>query len=142
MTALDGAACADHPANLWFPDREDDDNEAYGIWGGAGGMRLRALRRAFKTGGVVWETAFQRHLGRLDGNVVELIDANGAAATHGLEATYAKGCRCGPCCLAVSQTRAARKVPLELVGERGDAAEIADRQSVGVPAFLQPRRTA
>jgi WhiB family redox-sensing transcriptional regulator len=165
---LADAACADHPADLWFPDLEDDDNhgaqarticatcpairpcleraladnEAYGIWGGAGGMRLRALRRAFKAGGQTWEAAFELHLGRLDGNVVDLIDANGAAATHGLEATYAKGCRCEPCALAVSQSRAARRAPLVVVGERCDATEIANRQSAGVPVFLQPKRTA
>ncbi len=156
------AACTPHPTHWWFPERTDgtdnhgthakavcaqcpalrpcleaalDRREEHGIWGGAGGDHLRALRRAWLTGGDRWEQAFVEHVARLDGTVVDITDRNGPGATHGLAVTYARGCRCAPCRLAVPLSRAPSLV---VVGDRTDAAEVAHRQAGAVPAFLTP----
>lgn len=161
----DRAACLGHPADWWWPDTDaHGDNhghqakavcatcpvvrpcleaalerrEEHGIWGGAGGDYLRALRRAWAEGGDRWEREFAAHLGRLDGNVVEITNRNGPGATHGLPVTYARGCRCAPCTRAVAD----RDRPVE--GNRSEPAVVLDlaaRQAARVPAFLTATRT-
>ena len=89
-----------------------DRNEEHGIWGGAGEARRRALRRARAVDDL--EAALGAHWRNLDGDVPESGDAQilavfGAGATHGNPATYAKGCRCEACCLAVAGRTAAAK---------------------------------
>lgn len=123
---LHHAACAGMPTALWFPIKEPgrdnhgteakqvcaqcpalvpclegalERNESEGIWGGAGGDEMRNLRRAWVKGRTFpeyWQQALLRHIARLDGDG-ELVDRNGPGATHGLRATYNRGCRCVPC---------------------------------------------
>lgn len=87
-------------------------NEEHGIWGGAGEQRRRTLRRA-QAGGDL-EATLAAHWRNLDGRPEagddELLAAFGPGATHGNPATYAKGCRCEPCCLAVAGRTAATKL--------------------------------
>ena len=120
------AACKGMPPELWFPvkvagqanhgtEAKDvckqcpalvtclegalERNESEGIWGGAGGDEMRNLRRAWVKGRTFpeyWQQALHRHIARLDGDG-ELVDRNGPGATHGLRATYNRGCRCVPC---------------------------------------------
>jgi hypothetical protein len=105
--------------------------EEHGIRGGAGGQLRRWLRRSFVAGGEVWEEAFSTHLARLDGELVR-VNMNGPGATHGLPVTYARGCRCGACTLAVGD----RDLRLDVVGDRSSAVEIAQAQADRVPAML------
>lgn len=158
------AACNGHPnPGLWWPSLDDNDNhgteakavcaqcpairpcleqalerrEEHGIRGGAGGDLLRWLRRAWLDGGDTWEQAFELHLRRLDGEHL-VIDRNGPNACHGLAVTYARGCRCRPCSLAIGMR------DLHLDGARDPSAVVVDiaiRQAGQVPAFLT-RRTA
>ncbi len=123
---MDLAVCKDMPTALWFPVKvkgQDNHgsaakdfckqcpalvpclegalerNESEGIWGGAGGDEMRNLRRAWVKGRAIpeyWQQALLRHIARLDGDG-ELVDRNGPGATHGLRATYNRGCRCVPC---------------------------------------------
>lgn len=158
------AACLDHPhPELWWPVRGDGATSAaaaakdvcktcpmirpcleqalarreeHGIRGGAGGDLMRWLRRAWLSGGETWERAFEAHLGQLDGES-GAVNRNGPGATHGLPVTYARGCRCRPCSLAIAD----RGLRLVVVGGRDDrtvsAQEIAVRQAGAVPAFLR-----
>ncbi len=158
------AACHGHPRpELWWPTLEDRDNhgtaakaicaqcpairpcleqalvqrEEHGIRGGAGGDLIRWLRRAFLAGGERWEQAYSQHLAALDGERV-VINRNGPDATHGLAVTYARGCRCGGCCMAVGR----RDLRLTGLSEASSVVvDIAARQAAQVPAFLT-RRTA
>ncbi len=125
-----GPACNGLPTEWFFPERDTgvdnhgarakaacrgcpvreaclmaalDRNEEHGIWGGAGEQRRRTLRRAQAAG--VLEAALAAHWRALDrvpaaGDRV-LLAGFGAQATHGRPGTYAKGCRCDPCSLAV-----------------------------------------
>jgi WhiB family redox-sensing transcriptional regulator len=159
------AACLNHPnPGWWWPERGNgatsasaaakavcvacpvirpcleaalENREEHGIRGGAGGDQMRWLRRAWLQGGAVWDTAFEAHLGQLDGETGP-VNRNGPGATHGLAVTYARGCRCRPCRLAIAD----RHLRLVVVGERTDAYSIASEQSGNVPAFLTNRRTA
>jgi len=78
-------------------------NEEHGIHGGAGEQRRRTLRRAQAAG--VLEAALAAHWRALDGVPVagdrKVLAGFGAGAQHGRPGTYAKGCRCDPCALAV-----------------------------------------
>jgi hypothetical protein len=155
----DLAACRDHPhPEWWWPERGSgssnaDDakrtcaqcpiirecleialtaaNREYGIRGGAGGQLRRWLRRSFVAGGEVWEEAFGQHLARLDGDGV-LVDMNGPGAMHGRPVTYARGCRCAGCSLAIAD----RDLDLTIVGDRSGAADLAVEQAGRVPGFL------
>lgn len=88
--------------------------EEHGIWGGAGENWRRQLARAYRAGPEAWERAFAAHLARLDQltadteATVVAIDTNGPGANHGLESTYARGCRCRACKAAV-KTRSERR---------------------------------
>jgi hypothetical protein len=89
-----------------------DRNEEHGRWGGAGEQRRRTLRKARAVGrlGVVLAAHWRNLDGRaLPGDRV-LLAGFGDGATHGRPGTYAKGCRCDPCCLAI----AAREVTASL----------------------------
>ncbi|HEX9995299.1 MAG TPA: WhiB family transcriptional regulator [Acidimicrobiales bacterium] len=84
-----------------------DRNEPAGIWGGAAEPDFRLLRRARAAGRL--DGAVADHFARLDRDeAAPLRDVNGPGATHGLAATYAKGCRCFPCTWA-GQERAERE---------------------------------
>ena len=78
--------------------------EQYGIWGGTGGARRRALRRWIHTDR--WPDALAAHLRRLRGEPAEpgdavLLRAAGGERTHGVRSSYAAGCRdCDACALA------------------------------------------
>lgn len=80
-----------------------DRNEECGRWGGAGEARRRALRRARADGTLA--LALAAHWRLLDGaggaDDRELLAVFGGAATHGRPGTFAKGCRCEPCRLAI-----------------------------------------
>lgn len=81
-----------------------DRNEEHGLWGGAGEARRRTLRRARVEGRL--EETLAAHWRNLDGVRAEPGDAGllatfGGGATHGRPGTYAKGCRCDACCLAI-----------------------------------------
>lgn len=132
------AACRDQPREWWFPVKAEgqdnhgrraidfckicpalqpcleaalERNESEGIWGGAGGDRMRSLRRAWVRGRRdprVWLEAFERHVAILDG-APDLVDRNGTHATHGLRSTYNRGCRCMPCRWAAADDVAARR---------------------------------
>lgn len=74
--------------------------EQHGIHGGAGEAARRVLLRAHAAG--VLDVVLADHWARLDSVPgVRRANANGAGATHGRPGTYAKGCRCGACELAV-----------------------------------------
>jgi WhiB family transcriptional regulator, redox-sensing transcriptional regulator len=81
-----------------------ETNEQDGIYGGAGGVRRRWLRKAWvadgRRPGPNWAAALAQHFANLDG-APGAVNVNGPSATHGLAATYAKGCECSDCCLAV-----------------------------------------
>lgn len=99
-------------------------NEENGIWGGAGEQRRRTLRRAQandreaeeRTGvpGTELAAAWAAHWRALDGCPEDgdalILAGFGPNATHGNAATYAKGCRCEPCCLAVALRTAGSKL--------------------------------
>jgi len=91
-----------------------DRNEEDGIWGGAGEQTRRTLRRAQAQGDDELAAVLAAHFRRLDGTPAEgdadLLAGFGSGATHGNPATYAKGCRCEPCCLAVAGRTAASKL--------------------------------
>lgn len=82
------------------------ENEQWAVTGGAGGGVRRWLRRAWVVdgleGGPVWSAAVAQHWAQLDGVLDRVPDRNGPGASHGLPVTYARGCRCGACGLAVS----------------------------------------
>ena len=88
-------------------------NEEHGIWGGAGEQTRRTLRRAQAAGPDEFAAVFAAHFRRLDGVAepgdFELLAGFGDGAAHGNPATYAKGCRCDACCLAVAGRTAADK---------------------------------
>ncbi len=101
-----------------------DRNEEHGTWGGAGEARRRTLRRARVEGRL--EATLAAHWRNLDGapaapGDAELLATFGPGASHGRAGTYAKGCRCEPCCLAVS----AREVRSSLRGRRVPASAAA-----------------
>ncbi|HEX9991615.1 MAG TPA: WhiB family transcriptional regulator [Acidimicrobiales bacterium] len=123
----DFSACSGQPTSLWYPDEKGHGreakavcracpvrerclldavarNEQHGIWGGAAEPDRRLLRRARAAGRL--EEAVAEHFARLDGEAAPARDVNGPGATHGIAATYAKGCRCFPCTWA-GQERAA-----------------------------------
>ncbi len=134
---LDAACLDHPEPDLWFPEKDEgqdnhgtaakrvcatcpslipcleaaiDRDEEFGIWGGAGGDERRRLRRVWlvrEGDPTAWQEALEHHIGRLDGTVTEIADRNGTGATHGLASTYARGCRCRPCKLAITE-RASR----------------------------------
>lgn len=108
-------------------------NEEHGIWGGAGEQRRRTLRRAMAQDRDNLDAALDAwpgvplaldlppeelplvsaaHWRALDGKPEpddrSLLAGFGPNATHGNPATYAKGCRCDPCSLAVAVRRTAK----------------------------------
>lgn len=94
--------CASCPA--FFDCLEDSLSDAsrseHQIRAGAGGNVRRGLRRLWlkrEHDPDAWEAALERHLRRLDGERLPPDDRNGLEATHGLRATYNRGCRCMPC---------------------------------------------
>lgn len=144
------AACRDHPhPEWWWPEKGQHVevveakrvcaqcpviepclveslaklSETEGIRGGAGGALRRWLRRAFVAGGEQWDEAYAIHLARIDGDHVP-IDTNGPNACHGLAVTYARGCRCRPCSLAIGD----RDLDLVVRGDRSKSAS-ADLQA-------------
>lgn len=99
-------------------------NEEHGIWGGAGEQTRRTLRRAQAVGPDEFAAVFAAHFRRLDGvpdpGDSELLAGFGEGAAHGNPATYAKGCRCDPCCLAVAGRTAQAKYARPAGGELTD----------------------
>lgn len=77
-------------------------NEQFGIWGGAGGGILRALRAAWRRSKLSgdwsgWQTALDAHdrylADRAIGRRPSATNRNGDGATDGLRVTYARGSR-------------------------------------------------
>lgn len=136
----DDGACRDHDVALWFPERDTgvdnqglqakaicaqcpvvircleaalDRNEEHGIWGGAGESKRRWLARQRRTGGDAWAHAVELHLADLraaERTAGPVVNRNGPDATHGLRATYNRGCRCKPCRMAASWDVARQKL--------------------------------
>lgn len=135
----DDAACRDAPTDWFFPDRDGPDNHGrqakavcahcpvrthcltenltagYGIHGGAGEPRRRALRQAARVSPQRYEATIAAHFRALDGQPPHptdhvLLGSHGDAATHGLRVTYAKGCRCPACVVATAIDGAAVKL--------------------------------
>lgn len=80
-------------------------NEHHGIWGGAGGLKRRALRRSWGTPD--WDQALAAHLRRLHGEPAEpgdetLLVAHGERAECGRRGKWSKGCRCDQCAMATA----------------------------------------
>lgn len=78
-------------------------HELHGVWGGAGGTRLRALRRQWGTDR--WPDALAAHGRRLHGLPAldgdhELLAAHGGSAECGKRSTWAKGHTCDACSLS------------------------------------------
>lgn len=106
------AVCATCPVARPCLEEALERREEHGIWAGAGESQRRWLapiyrRRHEDPDG--WETAVAQHLEML-GRLVTISrppvsgrvrDRNGPGATHGQRPTYNRGCRCGPCMLAV-----------------------------------------
>ena len=125
------AACRALPTAWWYPTKTEaaaiplavgtcrtcpvrlecllaalEANEENGIHGGAGEGRRRALRARAASGR--FDEALAAHWRALDGVAAEagdaeLLHAFGEGATHGRQSTYAKGCRCEPCCAAIGR---------------------------------------
>ena len=79
-----------------------EQREEFGIWGGAGEDERRILGRAFRrreADPVGWRAAVERHIQGLedDEGAVEVVNRNGAGATHGIRVAYNRGCRCRAC---------------------------------------------
>lgn len=75
-------------------------NDRFGITGGAGGGRRRALRRAWDT--PAWPDALAAHGRNLHGEPAQpgdddLLRPGGDDRTCGLRGSFATGCRCDPC---------------------------------------------
>lgn len=78
-----------------------------GVWGGTGEAERRWIRRAWvgdgREVGPQYRLAAGRHFAELDRPGSQAVpNRNGAGATHGRRATFARGCRCGPCTMATS----------------------------------------
>lgn len=112
------ACCATCPIRAGCLEASVARNEPAGIWGGAGELERRFLRRAWVADGRRAGPRYQLQAGlffdRLEaqvaGGATEVPDRNGDGATHGRRATYAKGCRCDPCSLAASFDGMATKI--------------------------------
>jgi WhiB family redox-sensing transcriptional regulator len=92
------------------------NHEEYGIWGGCGGARLRALNsiwsRKRDCDGYGWRDGCPcEWCTTLDRVIVEnaVLNANGDGATHGIRTTYARSCRCFACRLAASMYTAEKR---------------------------------
>jgi hypothetical protein len=108
------AVCATCPVWRECLEGAVERREEHGIWGGAGGDLLRALRRAWLDGEERWEAVLVEHRAVLDRindppppvsmrarrGRAPVVNRNGPGATHGLRITYNRGCRCAPCKLA------------------------------------------
>lgn len=100
--------------------------EDHGIHGGAGEARRRVLRRAMADG--TFDAALAAHWRRLDGEEPRAGDRvlleGQRSGRHGRASRYAKGCRCGPCSLAVGMREVStawhRREPVPLTGRRLD----------------------
>jgi WhiB family redox-sensing transcriptional regulator len=131
------ALCAGLPPDEWFPLKEAgqsnvgieakkicagcpvahecltyavSEHEEYGIWGGCGGSKLRALSsiwaRKRQCDGYGWKRDCNcKWCTTLDRVIMEnaVLNANGKGATHGIRVTYARGCRCFACRMAASR---------------------------------------
>ena len=124
---LAAASCRALPVSWWFPERDQGESnharlavsicagcpsraacltsaleagEEYGIHGGAGEARRRALRMAERRGEL--DEALAAHWAALDGDRVALLPSFGDGATHGRRSTFNRGCRCDPCSMAAS----------------------------------------
>lgn len=110
------AVCRGCPVRLECLTRSVRVNDQDGIYGGAGGFARRDLRRAFVVDGEVsgpaWTAAVTAHFARLDGLPdAPKLNVNGPGARHGVGATFAKGCDCGPCSFAAGRRNALARVP-------------------------------
>ena len=102
--------CATCPIRAGCLEASVARNEPAGIWGGAGELERRFLRRAWVADGhragprYVLQSGlfFDRLEAQVAGGAAAVPDRNGEGATHGRRATFAKGCRCDPCALAAS----------------------------------------
>lgn len=93
-----------------------EDNEHFGIRGGAGGSTRRALRRAWvnrdhesselvKGCSCPWCSSVREHVGYVRDGVLRVKGGRknfGPGATHGRRSTQAKGCRCTGCTWSAS----------------------------------------
>lgn len=79
-------------------------HEPVGIWGGAGGSRLRLLRRELAVSESRYLEAAAAHFRALDGAALPqdrvTLRVATAAVTHGRRSSWSKGCRCGRCRMA------------------------------------------
>jgi WhiB family redox-sensing transcriptional regulator len=89
------------------------NGEKFGVWGGASERERRRLavvwvQRAhdYRAGchdpGCRWCRAVDAHRASCAGEREGPLQWNGAGARCGYQSTYARGCRCGPCSLAIS----------------------------------------
>lgn len=86
--------------------------ERQGAWGGASDRQRRRLRMVWFTRRHPYDKACEdpscRWCRTVDAHVASLVapdgpqQLNGPGARCGFKSTYARGCRCGPCTLAVS----------------------------------------
>ena len=99
------AVCATCPLAAACTTASVARNEHHGIWGGAGGLRRRALRRSWGT--PEWDDALAAHLRRLHREPAEagdaaLLLAHGPESECGKRGHHAKGCRGDACALAAA----------------------------------------